>query len=893
MSPRRFLGRLRTFIGRPRVLGEYDETVNAHLAALADDLEQRGLSPEAARREAHRQFGGVDQAREAYRDASGFPTLDALAQDLKYSVRMLKRQPGFSAIVVALIALGIGANTAIFSVVDGVLLRPLRYPDPERLVIIRTLVPSHADVYPSLPAAAGGFLLWQAQVRAFESLAAIEPETDTLTGTGTPARVEVARVTATLFPLLGVQASTGRVFGPDEDKPGRDAVVVLTHGFWQDRFGGDPSAVGRRIVLNDRPCTIVGILPRDFALPRHDQLGALTTLPDRVDIYRPAAFTDEERQSAADNFNWIAVGRLAPGVTPQVAEAQVNAVQAEIVREAVRTLHIEPVEFRALVLPLQEQVVGRARRGLLLLAWSVGAVLLVLCVNLAALLLTRATARTRETAIRTAIGAGRGRVIRQIVLENLLLAAAGGTLGILVAQWSIGALVAGAPVDLPRLEEVGLNGDALVFAVGLSLVTGVVVSLLPAWRLSRTDPQSALHATARSVSEGVSTHRMRSALVTGQVAMSTVLLVMGALLVASFLRLSRQETGFAVEHVVFADVALSGNQYNADARRVQFFDRLLSRMASLPGVSAAGLVSHPPLAGEAQIQSATAENDTRTLAEAPVANFRFVAPTYFRTLGIPLRRGRLFDERDRGRCTAVLNERAVAAIWPGQDAIGRRFHRGGTDMPLCDVIGVSADTREVGLQVLPAPMGYIPYWNNAPWQATIVLKTETQPSSIAAALRQAVWDVDSGVPVPSVTTFADVLKAAVAPNRFQTLLVGSFAICALLLASLGIYGVPAFAVARRTQELGIRLALGANPRALIGSVVRDGLAPVVVGLALGLAGALAAGRLVQGLLYEVSASEPGAYAVVFTILAIVAIVACYLPARRIMRIDPVQALRWE
>jgi predicted permease len=395
------------------------------------------------------------------------------------------------------------------------------------------------------------------------------------------------------------------------------------------------------------------------------------------------------------------------------------------------------------------------------------------------------------------------------------------------------------------------------------------------------------------VSEGASTHRMRSALVAGQVAMSTVLLVMGALLVASFLRLSRQETGFTVEHVVFADVALAGNQYNADARRVQFFDRLLSRMASLPGVSAAALVSHPPLAGEAQIQSATAENDLRTLVEAPVVNFRFVAPTYFQTLGIPLRRGRLFDERDRRRCTAVLNERTVAAIWPGQDAIGRRFHRGGNDMPLCEVVGVAADTREVGLQRLPAPMGYIPYWNNAPSQATLVLRTETQPSSIAGALRQAVWDVDAGVPVPTVTTFADVLKAAVAPNRFQTLLVGSFAICALLLASLGIYGVPAFAVARRTQELGIRLALGANPRVLVGSVVRDGLAPVVAGLALGLAGALASGRLVQGLLYDVGSSEPGAYAIVFTILAFVASVACYLPARRIMRIDPVQALRWE
>jgi predicted permease len=889
----RLLGRLRTLVTRRGVLSRYDAEVSEHLAALVDDLERSGLSREDARREARRQFGGIDQAREAYRDASGFPTLDALAQDVRYSVRMLKRQPGFSLLVVVLIALGIGANAAIFSVIDGVLLRPLRYQEPERLVIIRTVVPSHADVYPSLPAASGGFLLWQAQAPAFERLAAIEPETDTLTGTGTPARVEVARVTATLFPLLGVQASTGRVFTADEDRTGRDAVVVLAHGFWQDRFGGDPSAVGRGIVLNDRPYTIVGVLPRDFALPKHDQLGALTTLPDRVDIYRPAAFTDEERQSTADNFNWIALGRLAPGVTPEVAEAQVNAVQAEIVREAVRTLHIEPVEFRALVLPLQEQVVGRARRGLLLLAWSVGAVLLVLCVNLAALLLTRATARTRETAIRTAIGASRGRVIRQLVLEHLLLAGAGGVLGILVAGWSINALIAGAPVDLPRLEDVGLNGHVLVFAVSLSLVTGVVVSLLPAWRLSRTDPQSALHATARSVSEGVSTHRMRSALVTGQVAMSTVLLVMGALLVASFLRLSRQETGFTVQHVVFADVALAGNQYDADARRVQFFDRLLSRMRSLPGVSTAALVSHPPLAGEAQIQSATAENDTRTLSEAPMANFRFVAPTYFQALGIALRRGRLFDERDRGRCTAVLNERAAAAIWPGEDAIGRRFHRGGNDRPLCDVIGVVADTRELSLQRLPSPMGYIPYWNSPPSQSTLVLRTERDSSSIASALRQAVWDVDASVPVPTVTTFADVLKTAVAPNRFQTLLVGSFAICGLLLASLGIYGVPAFAVARRTQELGIRLALGARPSALVGRVVREGLAPVVAGLALGLAGALAAGRLIQGLLYDVSASEPGAYAVVFTVLAIVAIVACYLPARRIMRIDPVQALRWE
>jgi len=887
------VGRVRTLLRRRRLLGEFDQNVDAHLAALAADLERTGLSPEDAHREARRQFGGIDQAREAYRDTSGFPTLDALAQDVRYSVRMLKRQPGFSLIIVALIALGVGANTAIFSLVDGVLLRPLPYPEPERLTVVRTFIPALADTYPSAPAASGGFLLWQTGVSAFERMAAILPETDTLTGTGTPARVEVARVTATLFPLLGVQAALGRVFGANEDREGRDDVVVLGHGFWQDRFGSDPAVIGRRILLSDRPYTVVGVLPREFALPKRDQLGAFATLPDHLDIYRPAAFTAEERQNTADNFIWIALGRLARGATRAQAESQVNAVQADIVRDAVRTLHIQPIEFKALVIPLQEQVVGQARRGLLLLAWSVGAVLLVLCVNLAALLLARATGRTREAAIRVALGASRGRVVRQFVLENLLLAACGGLLGVLLARWTIAALVSGAPVDLPRLDEVGLNGEILLFAIGLSAVTGVAFSLLPAWHLGRSNPRAALHATAWSVSEGAATHRIRSLLVTGQVAVSTVLLVTAALLVASFLRLTRLETGFEVEHVVFADLSLSGVRYDADASRVQFFDRLLSRARALPGVGKAAVVSHPPLSGEAQIQTASTEHDPRALTEAPLINFRFVDASYFETLHIALRRGRIFDARDRGRCVAALNERAASAIWAGQDPLGLRFHRGGNDTPLCEVVGIVADTREVSLQKGPSLMGYVPYWNSPPSQATVVLKTRVEPSALAGPLRQAIWEIDPDIAVPTVTTFASTVQRAVAPNRFQMLLVGAFAVCALVLVSLGIYGVPAFAVARRTQELGIRLALGARPQALVRTVVRDGLAPVVAGLTIGLMGALAISRLIKELLFDVSAREPAAYAAVIAILASVALVACYVPARRVTRIDPVQALRWE
>jgi predicted permease len=890
MTFRTFVGRLWTLVGRTRRLRDYDDEVETHLSLLAADLERRGLSPQAARQQARRQFGGLDQGRESYRDASGFPTLDALAQDLRYSVRMLRRQPGFSVLVVLLVAIGVGANTAIFSLVDAVLLRPLPYANPDRLVVVREVIPALADTYPSVPAASGDFLLWQARVSAFNAMAAVSAGTETLTGAGDPARLEVARVTSTLFPLLGVTPVIGRAFTTVEDQEGRGAVVVLSHGFWIDRFGGDRAILGRRIILNDRPYTMIGVLPTGFALPRHDQLGTLATLPSRVDVYRPAAFNTEERQSLADDFNWIALGRLRPGATVEQAESQLNAVQADIVRQLRMP---RPMEFKAHVISLQEQIVRQARRGLLLLTWSIGAVLLILCVNLATLLLTRASGRARESAIRTALGASRGRVVRQVVLENLLLAIAGGLLGIAVAWASVGALSASAPVDLPRLDEVRLNGEVLAFGLGLSLLTGVMFSLLPAWRLSRTDPQAALHATARSVSESAGSVRLRSALVTAEVALSTVLLVLAALLTASFLRLTRIDTGFAVEHVVFADLALSTTKYREGSARVQFFDQLLARLRALPGVGTAALVSHPPLRGEAYVQAVSLEHDTRQLTEVPIANIRLVDPDYFKALHIVLRRGRPFDDRDRVRSVAVINERTATALWPRQDPLGRRFHHGGNDGPLREVVGVVADTREVSLQKTAYFMAYIPYWTIPPSTATVVLRSEIDTGALAGELRKAVWEIDAAVPVPTVTTFSEAVEKAVAPNRFQMLLVGAFAASALLLATLGMYGVPAFSVTRRTQELGIRLALGAPSGSLVRMVVRQGLAPVGVGLVLGVLGALAAGRLVQSLLFDVTATDPWALGSVVGLLAAIALLACYVPARRVTQIDPVQALRSE
>ena len=890
MSLRRWFGQIRTLAGRRRRLREHDEEIDLHLSLLLADLLQQGWSPDAAAREARRRFGGRDQVRERYRDVSGFPSLDALAQDLRYGLRMIRRQRGFSALVVLLVAIGVGANTAIFSLVDAILLRPLPYPHADRLAVVREVIPLKADLYPSVPASTGDFLEWRSKVPAFESLAGMAPEQQTLSGSGQPVYVNVVRATAALLPMLGAQTVLGRTFTPAEDFEGRERVVVLSHHLWVDRFGADRGVLGRALILDGRPYTIVGVLKAGLTVPRGDQLGALLTLPARIDVFRQAAFSAAERQGYADNFQWAVIGPLRPGATLQQAQAQVDAVQADITRRVTGGT----IELKSLIVPMQEQMVGGTRRRLLLLAGSAAAVLLVLCVNLASLLMTRTSSRARESAVRTALGASRGRIVRQLVLENLMLAITGGIMGIACAWAALRALVAIVPADLPRLDEVTMSPVALAVGLSLSLATGLLFSLLPAWRLGRTDPQATLHATRRSSTEGPGAARVRRLLVTAEVALSTVLVAVAALLIASFARLTHVDKGFTVSEALFADVSLAGPRFEDDARRIQFFDMLLARARGLPGATAVALVSQRPLTGEAQVQTMVRENSTLTLAQSPVVNFRFVDPGYFRTLGITLRQGRLFDAVDRQRAVAVINERAAAAVWPRQNAIGRTFHRGGPDSPLCEVIGIVSDTREVALQRAPVAMGYLPYWSEARTGATLMIVSDVgQITGMAQAVPRLVAAIDPLIPVPTITTFRQAMRASVAPERFQMWLVVAFAGCALLLASLGIYGVPAFAVARRSQELAIRLALGAQPRSLVRTVVGQGLAPVVAGTALGLVGAVVVGRSLQSLLFDITATDPVTLTLVATIFIAIGVAACYVPARRIAAIDPVESLRAE
>ena len=890
MSGPGVFARLVTLVRRRRVLGDYDTEVASHLSQLEADLEARGYSHDAARREARRQFGGIDQARERFRDASGFPTLDELAADVRYGVRMARRQPWFSALVVLLVAVGVGANTAIFSLVNAVLLRPLSYPEPERLTVVRSVVPAMAASYPSVPVAAGGFLLWQTRATAFQSMAALTPGTETLTGAGDPVRVEVCRATASLLPMLGARPALGRLFRSDEDREGAPHVAVVTDAFWRARMGADPSAVGRAITLSDISYVVVGILPANFHFPRGEQLGGLVGLPGHLDVVRPAAFTAEDRDTLAGDFDWAALGRLAPGATAAQAEAQINAVQADIVKQ----MGLQNIELKAIVVPLHEQVVGQARRGLILLGWSVAAVLLVLVVNLANLLLARISARAGEAAIRAALGASRGRVMRQVVIENLLLAGAGGLLGVGVAWAALRLLAIGAPIDLPRLDEVGLDGTVLAVGIGTALLTGLVFSLAPAWRLGRVDPQATLRANARGASETGAPLTLRSTLVAIEVALSTVLIACSALLAASFLRVLHVDSGFSVSRVAFASIAPSLARYDATGARAALDDRLLDRLRRLPGVSAVSLASEAPLQGEAHVRTMSIDHDPRPLDTRPVANVRYVDGRYFDLLGIRLIAGRLFDDRDRTRNVAVVNERLAAALWPGRSPLGQLLRQGNEKHPLMEVVGLVADTRDVSLYKTPYLMAYVPYWTDgAGPSASVLVQTDLDPEAIAPALQRAIWDVDPTIPMPSVTTFQESVRRAVAPDRFQLLLVLGFALSAVVLAALGIYGVPAFAVAQRSQELGIRLALGAAPGALIRMVVRQGLRPVAIGLACGLVGAVVAGRLMQGLLFGASGVDPLVLAAVAVGVSAIAVTACYLPARRVARIDPVRAMKWD
>jgi predicted permease len=866
---------------------ELDEEIRAHLAMAVQDRIDRGESRAAAERNARRELGNEVSIKEVTREMWGWNALERLGQDLKYALRQMRRSPGFSIVAVLTLALGLAAITVMFSIVNGVLLEPLKYSDPGRLYLARTVPPARANLPGNFPVNARHYMEWRNHCLSCESLSLIQFQDLTLVGAGQPAKLPALDVSFNFFKTLGVQPSLGRDFLPEEDTPGHFGEVILSDALWRSRFASDTAIIGRQIQINGEPHTVVGVMPPDLHLPKGDEWGAYFGPAAVPLIFRPGVtFFQASRGRAVGNLNYTSVIRLKPGVPVSQAIAEMNALLADFVRQF-------NLETRTTLIPLQEQVTRNARSSLWLLLGTVGAVLLIVCVNVGNLMIVRTTSRYREAAVRMALGASRGQLFGLVLKEALVLVAAGGAAGLALAYAGLRVFVASAPIGLPRLEEVQMDWRVLAFA-GLAMAfSAVACGLFPAWRLSGIQVQDGLKAGAATSTEAGGKLRVREALVSLEVALSTVLLIVGGLLLLSFFRVMRVDKGFEVAHIITQDVSYLSPKY-AHGVRQSMVAETVAKLAGLPGVQAAAAINRLPLQGDDWVSDLEdPDQPARPTENAALANFRFTTPDYWKAMGIPLKMGRFLDESDKARSKAVISERAAQFLWPNQNPLGKHVRGVGQPSPTLEVVGVVGEVRASGLEHNPPMMVYEHYWRMQPVGMSFVLRTQSNPSAVAGAIRSVLASADPEMAIPQPTTMEQILEESVAARKFQMDLAVAFAMSALLLASLGIYGVISFAVARRTPEIGIRIALGAQGGQLMTMVLRQGMRPVLVGLAAGVACGLLVSRAMASQLFGVAPWDPVTIGGAAALLLTVAVSACWIPARRATRIDPLAALRFE
>ena len=880
--------RLRALFQRKSMDVELDDELRYHLDREAQKYRQMGASEEDALRRARVVLGGPEQVRQQCRDARGTKFLEDLAQDLRYGIRVLGKNLRLTSMIVLSLAIGIGANTAIFSVTSTLLLKPLPYANADRLAILWLRSPGIGipQDWPS----PGQYHDIKTQNDVFDDTAIAYGRDYILTGLSKAMKVDGISASSSLLTMLGVKPMLGRVFLPDEDKPGAPQTLVLTYALWKQEFGGDPNVIGRSITLDGKARTVVGVLPREFSL-NHEVVPTVGGI-DKPEIFLPLPMDSSDDQDyGSENYNILA--RLKPGVTMQQAQADIGAIAARLREEK----HRDP-SFTISVVPLLEQVVGNVRTAVLIMFGAVALVLLIACTNVANLLLSRATVRQKEIAMRTALGAGRRRVVIQLLTESVLLGLLGGIAGLAIAAACLFAVRQMHPGNIPRLDELGMDFRVLLFTLAISILTGVVFGLAPAFRASRIDLNTALKAGGRGVHSGglnVKRDKLRGALVIAELAVSLTLLTGAGLLVRSFVRLLNVPPGFNPDHVISMHVAAYGPKYGQNAQRFQFYQDLAQRVLGLPGVTSQGEVSALPLTpsvswGGMQIEGYVPPPNQPELQ----VDARLATPDYFTTMQIPLIQGRLFSAMDTDKSPQVVlvDKKMADRFWPQGNAVGKRIRRN-DKAPWLTIAGVVGIVKQYGLDTDTRMVVYYPRSQHPGGEMFVVARTTGDPASVADAIVQQVRAIDPDVPVYDIATMQQRVHDSVARQRFAMTMLGAFAFFAMVLAAVGVYGVMSFLVTQGTPDIAIRMALGAQRTSILSLVFRQGMALASIGVVAGLIGSYSLTRLMGGLLFGVSARDPVTFAGVTALLTVVAISACYFPARRAMRVDPMVALREE
>jgi predicted permease len=870
---------------RKRMLEELDQDIRDHIERETQDNIERGMPPEEARYAAVRKLGNVTRVKEETREVWSGVWLEQLLQDVRYGLRMLAKSPGFAAVAILTLALGIGVNTAIFSMVNGILLRALPYTQPEQLYAIHEVVPQFISSYrSSLSVNSGNFLVWKKESHAFSAMALIDSADGSLLGMGIPQWLYGAVVTPDFFSTLGVQPQMGRAFLPGEGASGGSPEIILKYRLWREQFHSDPGILGKIVNLDGRGMKVVGVLPANFSFP--------PILAHEPEYLVPFAWSEFKSRPGVGNHNHLVIARLIRGVTPREAEAQLDVIEARIAQKDAGG----KFNLYATLTPLKTEIVGSTREALWMLTGAALLILLIVCANLANMLLVKNSKRTREIALRSVFGAGHWRLARQFLTETLILALAGGWLGLIFAQGGLWLLVRNAPVGIPRVDQIRLDLTVLWFTLAITILAALVFGLLPSLRATRLQLAEELKSSGPTISASTQGARLRAGLAIAEIALCAALLPGCLLLVESLRHVVLANQWMNEEHVITADllVHIPASQ-NPTLERNHILTSIEERVRQLPGVESVGLGSTLPLQGSGWGDSINFQEMPLPDTEQPGGEFRFVSPGYFRAIGLSLVKGRFLSEEDQGQSVAIISESVARKVVGARDPMEMHVSCGNfnvQEQKWCRVIGEVADVRAESDQA-PILAVYFPLWLYPDVPETLVVRTKMDPTAATGAIRQAVWSVDPDLAIPQETTLKTILATAEAPRRYETTLITLFALCAVLLAMLGLYAVISYSVSQRNHEIGVRMTLGAEQRDVWRLVLREAMLLASVGIVAGIGVALALARFLRSFLFEIQPTDPLTFIAVAGLLAVVALAACWIPARRATSVDPIVALRYE